>query len=242
VKAISSPPTGGSGQTEVFFRIVGSQGEICRGAIEAENALDVVINAADDCNYTYVIQSTSFGPYLSQINSDKAEGLKGWLYRVDGVLPNVGAADFALSGEENVLWYYGEFDDEPPALGEVSDSVDLTVDIVGSDGSDGGGTSEAAFIVTPSSINFGELVPGNPATGQATLKNEGKKNLNIQTEIAGNTVFNFLKIESVLWNVFQTSLSAGAQKNVGLQLSLPSGFSSFGQKQGTLIFWGTAQN
>ena len=91
----------------VFFRIEGSAGQICRGAIEAETALDVVIKAADDCGYTYKIQDTSFGPYLIRIANDKAEGLKGWLYRVDGVLPSIGAADFALWGGEGVLWYFG---------------------------------------------------------------------------------------------------------------------------------------
>ena len=229
-----------STSAEVFFRIVGSQEEICRGVVVAKTALDVVINAADVCGYTYEIKDTSFGPYLVRIANDKAEGSKGWLYRVDGVLPNVGAADFALSGGEHVLWYYGEFDDPPSVLGDVSDSVDLAVEIVQS-GSGGGGTPEVAFTVTPSSLNFGKLVPGNSVADQVTLENKGKKNLNIQAEIAGNAVFNFLKIESVLWNLFETLLSAGAQKNVGVQLSVPLGFNSFGSKQGTLIFWGTAE-
>lgn len=237
---VVSSGSGNSGDSTVFYRIVGSAGEICRGSVSATNAMEVVVNAADDCGYTYEIKDFSFGKFLSRINNDAAEGLKGWLYRVDGVLPNVGAADFALAGGENVLWYYGESDDPPPVLGDVSDSVDLAVEIVQS-GSGGGGTPEIAFTVAPSSVNFGKLVPGNSVAGQVTLRNEGKKNLNIQAEMAGNAVFNFLKIESVLWNLFETLLSAGAQKNVGMQLSLPAGFNSFGSKQGTLIFWGTAE-
>lgn len=240
---VVSSSGGNSGDSAVFYRIVGSGGEICRGGVATETALDVVVNAADQCGYTYDIQDTSFGPYLAAINDDVAEGSKGWLYRVDGVLPNIGAADFVLSGGESVLWYYGEFDDEPPALGDVSDSVELAVEIVsggGGSGPGGGGVPEIAFSVTPALLDLGQLAPGNSVADQITLKNEGKKNLNIQAEIAGNAVFNFLKIESVLWNLFETLLQTGAQKNVGLQLSLPSGFSSFGEKQGALIFWGTA--
>ncbi|HEY4510032.1 MAG TPA: DUF4430 domain-containing protein [Candidatus Paceibacterota bacterium] len=237
---VASSGGGNSSDSTVFYRIVGSSGEICKGGVKAATAMEVVVLAASDCAYTYEIKDFSFGKFLSRINNDASEGLKGWLYRVDGVLPNVGAADFALSGGEYVLWYYGESDDPPPALGDVSDSVDLAVEIVPS-GSGGGGTPDIAFTVSSSSVNFGKLVPGSSAMGQVTLKNEGQKNLNLQAEITGNAVFNFLKIESVIWNLFETLLSAGAQKNVGLQLSLPSGFNSFGQRQGTLIFWGTAQ-
>ncbi len=226
----------------VFYRIVGSAEEICRGSVFAATAMEVVVNAAEDCGYTYEIKDFSFGKFLSRINNDAAEGLKGWLYRVDGVMPNVGAADFALEGGENVLWYYGESDDEPPVLGDVSDSVDLAVEIVRSGGGGGGdGTPEIAFTVTPSALNFGKLVPGNSVVEQVTLKNEGKKNLSIVAEIRGDAVFNFIKIENVLWNLFETFLGTGLQKNVGVQLSLPAGFNSFGQKQGTLIFWGTAE-
>lgn len=239
---VASTGGGDSGDSSVFFRIVGSEEEICRGSVSTQTAMEVVVNAADDCDYTYEIKDFSFGKFLSRINNDSAEGLKGWLYRVDGVMPNVGAADFSLSGGESVLWYYGESDDDPPVMGDVSDSVDLSVEIVKSGGGEGGGTPEIAFTVTPSALNFGKLVPGNSILEQVTLKNEGKKDLRIAAEVKGDAVFNFLKIESVLWNLFETLLSTGAQKNVGVQLSVPSAFNSFGQKHGTLIFWGSAQN
>ena len=108
-------------------------------------------------------------------------------------------------------------------------------------GGGGGGTPEVAFTVTPSLLNFGKLVPGNSVVDQVTLKNEGQKNLTIKAEVRGDSVFNFLKIESVLWNLFATLLPSGAQKSVGLQLSVPSGFNSFGSKQGSVIFWGTVE-
>ncbi|MEK7542637.1 MAG: DUF4430 domain-containing protein [Patescibacteria group bacterium] len=228
--------------SEVFFRIVGSAGELCKGALEAANAMDVVVNAAAQCGYTYVMKETSFGPYLFSINNDSAEGVKGWLYRVNGVLPNIGAAAFALSGGEQVLWYYGEFDDEPPASSGVSDSVSLSVEIVSDDdGGGGGGVPEIGFSVTPSSLNLGKLEPGNKATGKVVLQNEGQRNLIIEAQITGDSVFHFLKIEHMLWDVFKTLLRAPLEKEVNIDLSIPARFSSFGQKQGTLILWGQSE-
>ena len=240
----SSVPTNGSGTSEAYYRIVGSTGEICRGAVEAATALDVVINAADDCGYTYEIQEFSFGLFLSRIGEDSAEGTKGWLYTVNEELPNIGAADYALSGEEKVLWYYGEFDDDPPVLGETSDSVDLSVEIMGNDSDDssGGSVPEVGFSVTPSALNLGQLIPGNSVFDQVMLKNEGQKNLTIKVDVAGNTVFNFLKIDGSLWNLFTMFLPTSEQKDVSVQLSVPTGFNSSGIKQGTLIFWAEVQN
>ena len=241
----SSTPTNGSGTSEAYYRIVGSAGEICRGAVEAATALDVVINAADECGYTYEIQEFSFGLFLSRIGEDEAEGTKGWLYTVDEELSNIGAGDFTLSGGENVLWYYAEFDDEPPVLGDVSDSIDLAVEIVqdgGAGGPGGGSTPELAFTVTPSSLDFGQLVPGNTIANTMTLKNEGTKNLSIIAQVEGDSVFNFLKIESVIWNLFEQLLPVDSQEDVEVSLSIPAEFDSFGSKQGTVIFWAEAQN
>jgi len=245
VTANSSPSDGGSGAPEAFYRIVGSTEEICRGAVPAGNALDVVINAADECGYTYEIQEFSFGLFLSRIGEDAAEGTKGWLYTVDEELPSIGAGDFELSGGENVLWYYADFDDEPPTLGDVSDSVDLTVEVTADDGSDGGGggdggTPEVGFSVDPSSLDFGQLVPGSSVSDQLTLKNEGQKNLNIEIEVKGDSIFNFLQLNDILWNLFSMILPVGGEEEVGVSLSIPTEFSSFGEKQGSLIFWGTA--
>jgi hypothetical protein len=226
---------------KAFFKIVGSVGEICRGAVTAATAMDVVINASEECGYTYDIQDTSFGSYLAAINDDVAEGLNGWMYTVDGELPSIGAADYALSGGESVLWFFGEFGDDPPVLGEVSEAVDLSVQIVQGGRGGGGGTSpEVGFSVTPGSLDFGQLAPGNSVAEQVTLKNEGQKNLNIEVEVLGDSVFNFLKLNDILWNLFSLLLPTGTAEEVGVRLAIPAEFQSFGQKQGSLIFWGTA--
>lgn len=109
VGTISAPVS----DPEVHFRIEGSSALVCKGTVQAATAMDAVINAAESCGYTFEIEQFSFGPFLTTINNDAGEGLVGWLYRVDWILPNVGAADFNLSGGETVLWYFADFEDEP---------------------------------------------------------------------------------------------------------------------------------
>lgn len=92
------------------FRVEGSSETVCRGTVAVTTALDIIKNAKNQCGYTYTIQATSFGPYLTSINSDQASGLKGWLYLVNYVAPNVGAADYHLQLGDSVIWYYGNFD------------------------------------------------------------------------------------------------------------------------------------
>ncbi len=106
---------------EVSFRIEGAAAQVCKGKIQAQTAIDVVKKAAAGCGFTYEIQNTSFGPYLTRIGNDKAEGLNGWLYRVNWALPSVGAADYKLSQGDEVLWYYGEFEWQPLRI-QLSDS------------------------------------------------------------------------------------------------------------------------
>ncbi|MBI2577648.1 MAG: DUF4430 domain-containing protein [Candidatus Wildermuthbacteria bacterium] len=108
----SSPNTA----VEVAFRIEGSESQVCRGKILATTVLDVVKNAAEQCGYSYNIDQTSFGPYLSKIGSDAAEGANGWMYYVNWISPSVGAADYELSFDDEVLWYYGDWQWKPLRL------------------------------------------------------------------------------------------------------------------------------
>ncbi|MBI2644203.1 MAG: DUF4430 domain-containing protein [Candidatus Wildermuthbacteria bacterium] len=98
---------------EVSFRIEGSSALFCRGVVHAATAMDVVKNASEQCGYTYSIEQTDFGPYLSRIGNDAAQGMSGWMYFVEWVSPAVGAAEYALSVGEEVLWYYGEWGINP---------------------------------------------------------------------------------------------------------------------------------
>jgi hypothetical protein len=110
VGKITTPPV------TVNFRIEGSSAELCAGTVSAVTAMDVVKNAAAACGTTYHITNTAYGPYLDRIGSDAAAGMTGWLYLVNAVSPWVGAADFALAGGDDVVWYYGDFSWLPTRL------------------------------------------------------------------------------------------------------------------------------
>lgn len=106
------------------FRIEGADSQVCSGTIVAITALDVVKNASTTCNFTYHIQTTSFGPYLNQINNDKAAGLVGWVFLVNNVAPQVGAGDYQLQSGDQVLWYYGDFSWLPSRISLSKTTID----------------------------------------------------------------------------------------------------------------------
>ena len=107
LKTLSSQPTQSFG-----FRIEGQGQQVCEGTVAAITALDIVKNAASQCGYSYTIQDTQYGPYLSQIDNDAAASLSGWQYAVNLATPSVGAADYQLQTNDQVLWYFGGWDDK----------------------------------------------------------------------------------------------------------------------------------
>ena len=107
IKILSAQPN-----QSVAFRIEGKNETICEGLIAATTALDVVKNAASQCGYSYNIQDTQYGPYLNQIGNDAGASLTGWQYAVNLESPSVGAADYLLKDSDQVLWYFGGWDDK----------------------------------------------------------------------------------------------------------------------------------
>lgn len=105
------------------LRIEGKNNTICDAYIEGNTAMDVVVNGSEICGYTYVIVDTTFGPYLKKINDEEAGGMSGWMYFVNAVSPMVGAADYVLSENDDVLWYYGDWGWKPTRLTLDSNSV-----------------------------------------------------------------------------------------------------------------------
>lgn len=149
------------------FRIEGSAGQVCAGKTAGPTALDIVKNASAMCGFTYHISDTSFGPYLDQINSDKASGQTGWLYLVNDVAASVGAADFTLQTGDSVLWFFGDFDWQPTRLrlssGQISSGGSTTATLEafnnGSWSALAGGT-----------ITYGSGTGTTDANGQAVLQ------------------------------------------------------------------------
>ncbi len=105
------------------FRIEGSTATVCSGEAPGPTALDIIKNAKDICGYTYEIKDTSFGPYLSKILNDEAAGMTGWMYMVNNLSPNVGAADYKLQANDLVLWYFGDFGWQPTRLSSSAGQI-----------------------------------------------------------------------------------------------------------------------
>ena len=77
--------------------------------VEAPNAL-VALDAASTLGEFYFgLTSSSFGTYVSQIGRYPAAGAAGWVFKVNGVSPPVGADQVVLKDGDEVLWYYATF-------------------------------------------------------------------------------------------------------------------------------------
>jgi hypothetical protein len=86
--------------------------------VSADNALGALATAAGAGEFYYHVTQTSFGPYVDQIGLYPGAGSAGWVYKVNGVSPPVGADQFVLHDGDHVLWYYALFGTSggPPTL------------------------------------------------------------------------------------------------------------------------------
>lgn len=86
--------------------------------VEAPNAM-VALDAASIFGEFYVqVTQSSFGPYVSQIGRYAGAGGSGWVFKVNGASPPVGADQVTLKDGDEVLWYYATFSATggPPTL------------------------------------------------------------------------------------------------------------------------------
>lgn len=100
----------------ITFRIEGRAQTVCAGSLRAMNALQVIERAAPQCGFTHVVQQQALGSYLYQINNEAADGVLGWMYRVDWISPDRAASDYVLADNDFVLWSYSQFGEEPLRL------------------------------------------------------------------------------------------------------------------------------
>ncbi|MBA3365463.1 MAG: DUF4430 domain-containing protein [Actinobacteria bacterium] len=63
--------------------------------------------------FYYNAKSTSFGVYVDQIGRYPAAATAGWVFKVNGASPPVGAGEVRLNGGDRVLWYWAQFGDIP---------------------------------------------------------------------------------------------------------------------------------
>ncbi len=86
--------------------------------VTADNALQALDLASTAGEFHYAITTSTFGDYVSQIGKYAAAGSSGWVFKVNGVSPPVGADKVILKDGDAVLWYYATFGDAggPPTL------------------------------------------------------------------------------------------------------------------------------
>ena len=105
----------------VHVRVEGKYATIF-GAAEprasAITALDALESASIGGEFYYHLQSSSIGPYVDQIGRYPAAGESGWVFKVNGASPPVGADKVTLKDGDTVLWYWAAFGSTggPPTL------------------------------------------------------------------------------------------------------------------------------
>jgi hypothetical protein len=73
-------------------------------------ALDALVAAANRGEIYYHVTTSSLGSYVDQIGLFPAISSGGWMYKVNGALPPVGADKVTLKDGDRVLWYWANFD------------------------------------------------------------------------------------------------------------------------------------
>ena len=82
------------------------------------NALDALEAASLAGEFYYHVSTASFGKYVDQIGRYPAGGSSGWVFKVNGASPPVGADAVTLKPGDHVLWYWATFGQKggPPTL------------------------------------------------------------------------------------------------------------------------------
>ena len=91
------------GKTRTIF---GASQPLVEGGANALTALDTASALGE---FFVHLTTASFGSYVDQIGRYAAAGQTGWVFKVDGVSPPVGADQVTLHEGDSVLWYWAQF-------------------------------------------------------------------------------------------------------------------------------------
>jgi len=72
-------------------------------------ALDALESASLAGEFYYHVAQTAFGPYVDQIGRYPAAASSGWVFKVNGIAPPVGADHVNVKDGDTVLWYWATF-------------------------------------------------------------------------------------------------------------------------------------
>jgi hypothetical protein len=87
-------------------------------------ALGALDEASQEGEFPYAVQDTAYGLYLYSIDGEEAEGMSGWMYRVDYISPMDSVDQFILNEtHQEVLFYYGDWIEPPIPLKIEVDNI-----------------------------------------------------------------------------------------------------------------------
>jgi hypothetical protein len=86
--------------------------------VSATTPMEALESASLAGEFYYHVSQTSFGAFVDQIGRYPGSGSAGWVFKVNGVSPPVGADKVELKDGDTVLWYYADFGtgSGPPTL------------------------------------------------------------------------------------------------------------------------------
>ena len=76
----------------------------------ASTALDALSAASASGEFYFHLTVSSYGSYVDQIGLYPATSTGGWMFKVNGAQPPVGANAVTLQSGDRVLWYWAGFD------------------------------------------------------------------------------------------------------------------------------------
>ncbi|MFH1894328.1 MAG: prenyltransferase/squalene oxidase repeat-containing protein [Patescibacteria group bacterium] len=102
----------------------------------------------------------------------------------------------------------------------------------------GGEQTAIGFSVSPDTLDFGKLKPGEGAVRDLIIAN-GESEIYLEAEVTGHSVFQEnLNIAENFWQIFSAELASKENRTLPIKLTVPSDYNGdFGEKQGEIIFW-----
>jgi hypothetical protein len=95
--------------------------------------------------------------------------------------------------------------------------------------------------VTPSSMDFGELAPGQTSNGSnLMLKNKCGFSINVSAEVtdsSGGLFINGVLLNDKLWSFYSALIPENGDDELVAKLHVPQDYAGAGSKEGRLMFW-----
>ena len=167
--------------------------------------MDVLKAVLGNAGKTYVLKAS--GTYIAEIDGlgefDKGQN-SGWMYKVDGKLPDIPANAYKLNGSEKIEWFYTkDWTTVPGTIGGKTEEIkNVTSD------------TKAGTTTAPTDVKVGEKIS---ADGTKTKVADVKVSAENQKEILKQAKAN--KSKEIILNVSKSAVGDAAKADVTLDKS-----------------------